>query len=295
MATPDWNDRSHVPFGPLLLRFRTRAGLTQRQLASRVGVSMRTIQGWETGVAYPGAPHLKALLGALLEVGGLSAGSGCLRRRNYGQRRAANPRVPTHLYEQHWFIQLLADRSPPPGRTAAPTFPCGRRHCRFSVRNLPSRVTRTGGTLRTCRLRRSRCGDGHHTSLGAARPLPLRRGPRHGWCRKSSVASKLAHNVAPAFDRTYWRSLRNAPPLSEWLASAIGFLSGQQLVPPDREEAQLELLVRLIRERPSLLVLDNFETLLRPGESEGRYRDDYEGYARLVQAVSASATRVASW
>jgi len=40
-------------FSGLLLRHRGRTRLTQRQLAERVGVSMRTVQGWETGVMYP--------------------------------------------------------------------------------------------------------------------------------------------------------------------------------------------------------------------------------------------------
>ena len=41
------------------------------------------------------------------------------------------------------------------------------------------------------------------------------------------------------FDRVYWRSLRNAPPCAEWLAGAIPFLSGQQVLPADGEEARL--------------------------------------------------------
>jgi hypothetical protein len=44
----------------------------------------------------------------------------------------------------------------------------------------------------------------------------------------------LAQSVAPAFERVYWRSLRNAPPVNEWLAGAIGFLSDQQSAPAPR-------------------------------------------------------------
>ena len=46
-----------------------------------------------------------------------------------------------------------------------------------------------------------------------------------GGIGKTSIAAKLAQDVAPAFQRAYWRGLRNAPPVSEWLADAIGFLS----------------------------------------------------------------------
>ena len=56
-----------------------------------------------------------------------------------------------------------------------------------------------------------------------------------GGIGKTSLAAKLARDVAPSFERVYWRSLRNAPPVAEWLAGAIGFLSDQQVVPPPSE------------------------------------------------------------
>src|SRR5262249_42947264 len=75
------------------------------------------------------------------------------------------------------------------------------------------------------------------------------------------------------------------PPVSEWLPGAIGFLSGQQLVPPAAEGEQLRALLQLLRERRSLLVFDNFETLLEPDDSEGRFRDGYDAYGRLLGAI----------
>jgi len=106
-----------------------------------------------------------------------------------------------------------------------------------------------------------------------------------GGIGKTSIATKVAKDVAPAFQRAYWRGLRNAPPASEWLADAIRFLSGQQVVPPDGESKRLAALVQLLRDQPSLLVLDNFETLLEPGQREGRYRDGFAGYGSLLQAI----------
>ena len=53
-----------------------------------------------------------------------------------------------------------------------------------------------------------------------------------GGIGKTSLAARLAQDVAPSFERVYWRSLRDAPPVGDWLAGAIGFLSDQQLVPP---------------------------------------------------------------
>ena len=67
-------DRTEESFQGLLLRHRGRTRLTQRQLAARVGVSRRSVQDWESGLNYPDAQHLQALIVALLEAGGLTAG-----------------------------------------------------------------------------------------------------------------------------------------------------------------------------------------------------------------------------
>ena len=53
-----------------------------------------------------------------------------------------------------------------------------------------------------------------------------------GGIGKTNLAARLAQEVAPGFDRVYWRSLRDAPPLSEWLAGAISFLADVPVVSP---------------------------------------------------------------
>ena len=110
-----------------------------------------------------------------------------------------------------------------------------------------------------------------------------------GGIGKTSLAAKLAHDVAPSFERVYWRSLRNAPPTTEWLAGAIGFLSDQQLVPPASESERINALLQVLRTRRCLLVLDNSETLFEPGQGEGRYRAGMDGYGRVLQAVGESS------
>jgi DNA-binding transcriptional regulator YiaG len=49
-------------FRDLLLRYRGRSGLTQRQLADRLGIHRRSVQEWEVGAAYPNAEQLAALI-----------------------------------------------------------------------------------------------------------------------------------------------------------------------------------------------------------------------------------------
>src|SRR5690348_14425509 len=62
------------PFRGLLLRYRGRTGLTQRELALRAGVNRRSVQDWEAGLNYPTAERLQSVIQVLLEAGGLSAG-----------------------------------------------------------------------------------------------------------------------------------------------------------------------------------------------------------------------------
>src|SRR5437764_6398206 len=73
MAPRQSAERGAESFQGLLLRHRGRTGLTQRQLASAVGVHMRSIQDWEAGVNYPSAERLRALVAAFLSVGGMTA------------------------------------------------------------------------------------------------------------------------------------------------------------------------------------------------------------------------------
>jgi DNA-binding transcriptional regulator YiaG len=54
--------REAEPFRSLVLRYRGRTGLTQRDLAARMGSSRRTVQDWESGVNYPTADRLQALI-----------------------------------------------------------------------------------------------------------------------------------------------------------------------------------------------------------------------------------------
>jgi WD40 repeat protein/transcriptional regulator with XRE-family HTH domain len=157
--TVDTSQPAAESFRGLLLRHRGRSGLTQRELAQRMGAHRRTVQDWEAGVNHPNAAMLRALIEVLLDAGGLSAG------------------------------------------------------------------------------------------------------------REEAEAEAL--------------------PLSEWLAGAIGFLSDQHVAPPESEGAQVSVLLKLMRERPGLLVFDNFETILEPGQREARYREGYASYGRLLQTIGA--------
>src|SRR5919204_6180501 len=69
-------DTSHEPesFRDLLLRHRGRTGLSQRDLAARLGAGRRTVQEWEAGLSHPNADRLRALIEVLLKARGLTVG-----------------------------------------------------------------------------------------------------------------------------------------------------------------------------------------------------------------------------
>ncbi|MBQ7154978.1 MAG: helix-turn-helix transcriptional regulator [Synergistaceae bacterium] len=52
-------------FGKYLFRLRKAAGLSQEELAERIGVHLNTISQWENGVYIPKTPKLKKLAEAL--------------------------------------------------------------------------------------------------------------------------------------------------------------------------------------------------------------------------------------
>ena len=111
MAVWQVGDRASERFQGLLLVHRGRTGLTQRQLAGRVGVSPRSVRDWESGVNFPSAERLRALIRALLEAHGLTPG------RERGEAEAlwaaverASPRMQTPL-DPEWFAGLLGERT----------------------------------------------------------------------------------------------------------------------------------------------------------------------------------------
>src|SRR4051794_23586304 len=103
------DDRASEPFRGLLLLHRGRTGLTQRQLASRAGVSARSVQDWESGVNYPSAERLRALIRALLEGDGLTPGH---ERGDAEALWAAVERAAPRMrppFDPAWFAQLLGE------------------------------------------------------------------------------------------------------------------------------------------------------------------------------------------
>ena len=272
-------------FAGLLLRHRGRTGLSQRELAERLGTTRRSIQDWESGAYYPSAERLQVLIRVMLESGGLTVGHEAVEVHElWAAVLREAPRMHTPL-DNVWLETLLAERAPQQTSQAS----------RDAMPLRPTESPAEAGRVE----RHQDWGEapnvlgfmGRAEELATVREWVLKERCRlvavlgMGGIGKTALTSRLAQDAVPAFHRVYWRSLRDALPANEWLAGAIGFLSAHQLVPPKGESAQLTALVQLLRDRPNLLVLDNFETVLEPSQQEGRYRDGFAAYGSLLQAI----------
>jgi transcriptional regulator with XRE-family HTH domain len=272
-------------FQGLALQLRGRTGLTQRQLALQLGMHSRSIQGWESGANYPNSDSLQALLATSLAAGGFTVGrEGAEAAALWAAavRQAPRLRMP---FDYEWFADLvLRDVE---------------RQQREAGRDSPLDATGSAAWAITFR-RRLDWGEAPETGrlhgrideLDTLKDWVLKDHCRVvallglGGIGKTVLTARLADDLAPSFDRLFWRSLRDAPPASEWLAGAIEFVSAHQAAVPDGEAARLTLLLGLLREQRCLMVLDNFETVLAPRQRLGEYREGYAAYGSLVQRLA---------
>lgn len=64
-ARLDWYDPDATTFGDRVTGAREAAGLTQSELAKRIGVKVKTVRGWENDQSEPRANKLQMLAGLL--------------------------------------------------------------------------------------------------------------------------------------------------------------------------------------------------------------------------------------
>jgi WD40 repeat protein len=112
-----------------------------------------------------------------------------------------------------------------------------------------------------------------------------------GGIGKTLLGTRLAHDLAPSFELVYWRSLRDAPDPGDWLTEAIGFFAPDDQDVSRSEAEQVWRLLELLSEARCLLVLDNFETVLEPGDSSVGYRPGFERYGTLLRQLAETPHR----
>ncbi|MEM7333541.1 MAG: BTAD domain-containing putative transcriptional regulator [Chloroflexota bacterium] len=121
-----------------------------------------------------------------------------------------------------------------------------------------------------------------------------------GGMGKTALTARLMKNFTddpsntavanPPFERMIWRSLLNAPLLTDILPDWLMFLSDQQITEiPATLDQQMMRLLNLLREQRCLLVLDNMESILEGSERQtGEYRDGYQEYGQLLERIGGT-------
>src|SRR5215510_3780253 len=110
MASSLYQDRKYE-VGQQLLILRARTRLTQADLAGLMGLNRRSIQNWETGVAYPKEDHLQRLMAIFLEHNALTPGLEREEAEGLWEQVSQDAPRPLPRFDLPWFEQLLAAHS----------------------------------------------------------------------------------------------------------------------------------------------------------------------------------------
>ena len=97
---------------------------------------------------------------------------------------------------------------------------------------------------------------------------------------KTVLIKKFGEQVQDKFEIVVWRSLINQPTLQELVNSLLpsGFAA-------EHEAKLLPQLLKFMRSHSCLILLDDIEAILQPGELSGKYRPGYENYGDLFRYV----------
>lgn len=110
-----------------------------------------------------------------------------------------------------------------------------------------------------------------------------------GGMGKTTLAIHLAQRLVPQFEVVIWRSLLNAPPLTEILHAWLQFFDEQPANASESLDTQFNRLFDFLRRQRCLLVLDNAESIMQTQAQAGRYRPGYEGYGQLFRRMGESS------
>lgn len=269
-----------IAFGQMMLKLRTSIGITQVSLAEFLGVSRRAILKWENGSNYPKPSHLQAFIGLALEHQAFEVG-----------REAEEIRTLWHmahqkiLLDENWLAKTLEPASPdlPAKKDNPAPVPGIPADSSGTVRNqdwgeAPSVQSFSGRVDELAELAK------WLTDTGNCRAVTIL---GMGGIGKTSISIKLGQQLASHFDFILWRSLRSAPPFSEFIAAALSFLSDHSIVsPPANSNEAISALVKLLRQKKCLIILDNLDTLLEVDIESGRYRENYADYGKMIRRLA---------
>lgn len=109
---------------------------------------------------------------------------------------------------------------------------------------------------------------------------------------KTALCVKVAEQIYSQFDCFIWRSLRDAPSLTDLLADLIRFVEQQpDLDLPESERDRLSRWMAGLRQHRCLVVLDGLDAVLQEGDRTGQSQAGYEGYGAFLKRIAEERHR----
>jgi hypothetical protein len=102
------------------------------------------------------------------------------------------------------------------------------------------------------------------------------------------TSETLVEGIQDHFDAVMWRSLLNAPPPEDLFSDMVEFLSEHRRAARPSSHQQIEDVLDCLQDRHCLVILDNVEAVLSPGDPNVRYREGYEAYGAFMEQVAKS-------
>jgi NB-ARC domain len=111
-----------------------------------------------------------------------------------------------------------------------------------------------------------------------------------GGIGKTSLAARIAAEVAGEFDYIIWRNLLSAPSIEQIIGNCIQFFSRHQVIElPSTLDEQIITLIDRLRDARCLIILDNAESILPSGSNSDLNSPLFNSYGELVRRIGASA------
>jgi len=106
-----------------------------------------------------------------------------------------------------------------------------------------------------------------------------------GGMGKTHLSVKLAENIYHDFEYVIWRSLSNAPYLSNLISDILQFFTGQEKDLIISIDQQISRLINFCNHHRCLIILDNLETILATEVNSGYFQDSFQDYSKLFQKL----------
>jgi NACHT domain len=103
---------------------------------------------------------------------------------------------------------------------------------------------------------------------------------------KTALSVKLAQKLQDKFQYVIWRSLRDAPPLTEIINDLLTFFSNEvDPILPDNLGSSISALMDGLQNYRCLIILDGIENILATGQFAGIYQKEHQEYGRLFKLI----------